>query len=552
MKERISVPGRLTAIALTAALALFTVIVEHVRKTGTFAFGTPAERAATGLQVLFYIVVFVLGWKLIDRFDKRTVEPRPHRLLSWNTKSIALTALVLFALFVPYLIVFYPGVASRDTYNQIKDFITGTMPIEINWNTGEPMISCFLNDHHPVTDTLLFTFFAEYVGGLIGSPVRGVFVYCCLQAAMTALALSIMLCRMEKMGISYQYRKAGILFLGLFPFIPLYAIGMLKDSIYSLFFILYYLLYVEIIQEEATSGRMLWLVLVSVLLSVTKKTGVYLVLICNVVLILVPGVRRKWAEWAASWILPAVLMMVLLPKVLFPMFAIFPGGKQESIGFTMQMTARTYMEHKEELSAEEIKVINGVMDLKKVEEDYSKHNYDEVKKLFNYSATEQQISAYKRLWLKLFVRYPLSGIRALFGTAGGFFSPTESIRVYYEFPVGEYLRIENLPRFTSLREAVQTVYKWLCTLPGVNLFMQCVLYMWWLPLAVLLRVLLLPNFKGRRMKTLGCLVPIAVSVLVLWVSPYSMARYGLPLLYTLPLVMGLGCRTWEQGLESGE
>ena len=54
------------------------------------------------------------------------------------------------------------------------------------------------------------------------------------------------------------------------------------------------------------------------------------------------------------------------------------------------------------------------------------------------------------------------------------------------------------------------------------------------------------------MKTLGCLVPIAVSVLVLWVSPYSMARYGLPLLYTLPLVMGLGSRTWEQGLESGK
>lgn len=554
MKETISLPGRLIAVVLTAALALFTVITEHVRRSGSFGLGTTAECATTAMQVVLYIVFFVLGWKLIDWFDKRAVKAAPsrHLLCSWNGKSVLLTALLLFVMFVPYLVVFCPGVASRDTYNQIKDFVTGTMPIEINWNAGEPMISCFLNDHHPVTDTLLFTFFTEFVGGLAGSAARGVMIYCGLQTALTALFMSVMLCRMEKLGMPYLYRKAGVLFLGLSPFVALYAIGMLKDSVYSLLFIAYYLVYVVIIREEATGGRMLWLILLSVLLALTKKTGVYFVILCNIALFFVPGVRRRWAEWLASLALPAVLLLVLLPKVLFPMFAIFPGGKQESIGFTMQMSARTYLDHKDALSDEELRILSEVMDLKKVEEDYSSYNYDEVKKLFNYSATEQQISAYKRLWLRLFVRYPFSGIRALLGTAGGFFTPTESMRVYYEFPSGEYVQIQNAPRFAFLREAVQAVYKWLCALPGTGLLLQCVLYMWWLPLAVLLRVLLLPNFKGRRMKTLGCLVPIAVSVLVLWVSPYSMARYGLPLLYTLPLVMGLGCRTWEQGLESGK
>ena len=544
MKETISLPGRLIAVVLAAALALFTVITEHVRRSGSFGLGTTAECATTAMQVVLYIVFFVLGWKLIDWFDKRAVKAAPsrHLLCSWNGKSVLLTALLLFVMFVPYLVVFCPGVASRDTYNQIKDFVTGTMPIEINWNAGEPMISCFLNDHHPVLDTLIFVFFTEFVGGLAGGAARGAFIYSCLQTALTALAMSLMLCRMEKLGIPYLYRKAGVLFLGLSPFVALYAIGMTKDSIYSLIFIFYYLVYVLIIREEAINGRMLWLILLSVLLAATKKTGVYFVLLCNLVLIFVPGVRRKWAEWAASWVLPAVLMMVLLPKVLFPMFAIFPGGKQESIGFTMQMTAKIWLDHKDELSFQEQKVIGDVMDLDKVEESYSGKNYDEVKKLFNYSATDQQLSAYKRLWLQLFIRYPLSGINALFGTAGGFFTPTESIRVYYEFPTGEYVKIQNSPRFTHLREAVQTAYQWLCKLPGTDFFMQCVLYMWWLPLAVLIRAILLPDFEGKRMKTLGCLIPIAVSVLVLWVSPYAMARYGLPQLYTLPLVMGLGSR----------
>lgn len=538
------------------ALAFFTVLVEHVRRSKQFGLSTTSEFVTTGIQVAIYVVLFVIGWKLLDLFDRKAVlagssanddapaprKPASHLLFSWSPRSVILTWILLLCLFVPYLLVFYPGVASMDTTNQIKDFTTGTMPIEINWNEGEPMISCFLNDHHPVVDTLIFTFFTEFVGGILGGPVRGAFAYCALQAALTALLMSLMLCRMEKFGVPYAYRKAGFLFLGFAPFVGLYTIGMLKDSIFSMFFIAYYLLYAVIMLEGASGRRMVGITVLAVVLALTKKTGVYLVLICNLLLIFVPTVRRRWAEWAASWILPALLVLVLLPHVLFPMCNIFAGGKQESLGFTMQMTARTYLDHKDELSPQEMQVIGSVIDLAKVEESYSSYNYDEVKKLFNYAATDAQISAYRRLWLQLFARYPLSGLNALFGTAGGFFTPTESIRVYYKFPETQYVKISNPQKLAPYRDAVQAVYKWLTGLPGIGLLFQCVLYVWWLPLAVLLRVLLLPDFKGRRLGSFGCLIPAAVCVLILWVSPYAMGRYGLPQFYTLPLVMGIGSR----------
>ena len=588
------------AAILVSSLAFFTVLVEHVRRSKQFGFSTASEYVTTGLQVVIYVVLFVIGWKLLDRFDRQAVladapassnrkskvtsevpagsdakaktasdapassnvkskvtsedpgndnakanvthGPSPRLLFSWSPRSVILTWILLLALFVPYLLAFYPGVASMDTTNQIKDFTTGTMPIEINWNEGEPMISCFLNDHHPVADTLIFTFFTEFVGGLWGSPVKGAFAYSALQTALTALFMALMLCGMEKFGVPYGYRKAGFLFLGFAPFIGLYAIGMLKDSIYSMFFIAYYLLYAVIMLEGATGRRMAGITILAVVLALTKKTGVYLVLICNLALIFVPTVRRKWAEWAASWILPALLVLVLLPHVLFPMCNIFAGGRQEALGFTMQMTARTYLDHRDELSPQEVEVIGAVIDLSKVEKSYSSYNYDEVKKLFNYAATDAQLGAYRRLWLQLFARYPLSGLNALFGTAGGFFTPTESIRVYFEFPETQYVKIANPPELAPYRDAVQAVYKWLSALPGAGLLFQCVLYVWWLPLAALLRVLLLPDFKGRRLKSLGCLLPAAVCVLILWVSPYAMGRYGLPQFYTLPLVMGIGSR----------
>ena len=560
------------AAILVSSLAFFTVLVEHVRRSKQFGFSTASEYVTTGLQVVIYVVLFVIGWKLLDRFDRQAVladapassnrkskvtsedpgndnakanvthGPSPRLLFSWSPRSVILTWILLLALFMPYLLAFYPGVASMDTTNQIKDFTTGTMPIEISWNEGEPMISCFLNDHHPVADTLIFTFFTEFVGGLLGGPVKGAFAYSALQTALTALLMALMLCRMEKFGVPYGYRKAGFLFLGFAPFIGLYAIGMLKDSIYSMFFIAYYLLYAVIMLEGATGRRMAGITILAVVLALTKKTGVYLVLICNLALIFVPTVRRKWAEWAASWILPALLVLVLLPHVLFPMCNIFAGGRQEALGFTMQMTARTYLDHRDELSPQEVEVIGAVIDLSKVEESYSSYNYDEVKKLFNYAATDAQLGAYRRLWLQLFARYPLSGLNALFGTAGGFFTPTESIRVYFEFPETQYVKIANPPELAPYRDAVQAVYKWLSAFPGAGLLFQCVLYVWWLPLTALLRVLLLPDFKGRRLKSLGCLLPAAVCVLILWVSPYAMGRYGLPQFYTLPLVMGIGSR----------
>ena len=544
-----------SSVGLISALFLsvFTIFVYHVRKDQTFGITTREERILTCIQIVIWFVTFLLLWKGLDLFDQKAADgdtPRPssdgsgspakvkHFLFSWNPGSVIITALLLFALFLPYIIIFYPGVSSSDTVNQLKDYVTGTLPIEISWNTGEPKISCFLNDHHPVVDTLVFVFFEEYLGKIYGQ-MQGVFIYTCTQAVLTAVFMSLMLCRMEKMGVPYLYRKIGFLYLGLAPFIPLYVIGMLKDSLHSMFYIPYLLIYVLIIREGATRGRMILLLFLSLLLALTKKTGLYMILICNIPLILFPSVRKKLVGWAASWILPALILMFIMPHILFPMYNIFPGGKQEALGFSLQMTAQTYLDHHKELSPGETAIIGNVLDLSRLEEEYSYYNYDTSKKLFNFNATDQQLSEYKKLWLRLFLRYPKSGIKALFGTAGGFFSPTERIRVYYKYVDNNYITVTNPPEKESMRDLVKTAFNWLHDQHIIGILLECVLYAWWLPFAALMRILIKPSFKGQRFGYLMCLLPTAVCILILWASPYSMARYGLPIFYTIPLIMGL-------------
>ena len=589
-----------TVIGLLVALALtvFTVLVLHVRITESFGIETREERIMTFMQLVVWFLTFVGAWKILNLVDRDAAERdkaagktgagdkaagetdtgdkaagesdagetdagdkaagetdtgesntgesdgkpgakyRRRLLFCWNVRGVIVTALLLLCLFYPYMYAYYPGVSSLDTTNQIKDYVTDTMPIEINWRPDEPLVSCFLNDHHPVTDTLIFVYFTEILGGVIG-PQQGAYVYTCIQAFLTALFMSLLLCRMEKWGVPFLYRLIGFLYLGLSPFIPLYVIGMLKDSLHCMFYIPYFLVYLAIIKEGATHPRMILLVLLSLALSLTKKTGLYLILICDIALILIPSVRKKIAGWAVSWMLPALLMIVIMPNFIFPAYNIFPGGNQEKLGFTLQMSVRTYMDHKDQISAQDVRAIRDVLDLDTAVEDFYYMNYDDVKHLFNFDATDQQISTYLKTWLRLFIRFPRSGIKALFGTAGGFFTPTERIRIYNKFQKNKYTDVENLEEREPLRQIVADYCDWLNNLHGIGMLLQCVLYMWWLPLFALMRILLKPEFRGKRFEHLMCMVPTAVSIAFLWISPYSMARYGLPILYTLPMIMGI-------------
>ena len=544
-----------TVIGLLVALALtvFTVLVLHVRITESFGIETREERIMTFMQLVVWFLTFVGAWKILNLVDRDAAERdkaagesngksgakyRRRLLFCWNVRSVIVTTLLLLCLFYPYMYAYYPGVSSLDTTNQIKDYVTDTMPIEINWRPDEPLVSCFLNDHHPVTDTLIFVYFTEILGGVIG-PQQGAYVYTCIQAFLTALFMSLLLCRMEKWGVPFLYRLAGFLYLGLMPFIPLYVIGMLKDSLHCMFYIPYFLVYLAIVREGATHPRMILLILLSLLLSLTRKTGLYLILICNIALILIPSVRRKLAGWAASWLAPALVLLVIMPNLIFPAFNIFPGGNQEKLGFTLQMSVQAYIDHKDQMTKQEIDALKGVLDLDAAEENFYYLNYDDVKHLFKFNATDQAIHTYVRTWLRLFLRFPRSGIKALFGTAGGFFTPTERIRIYYKFQKNSYTQVENLEEREPYRTVVADFYDWLNTQQGIGILLQCVLYMWWLPLFALLRILLKPEFRGKRFEYLMCMLPTAVSIAFLWISPYSMARYGLPILYTLPMILGL-------------
>ena len=486
--------------------------------------------------VFFYVIWIIYDADALDVICRRKKSNERDRkfFLCWSGKEILLTAIVLMLIYLVWLVLYYPGVCNADTANQIWDFFNGKEPTFFQWHSGTEKIAATLNDHHPVFDTLVFSFFYR-LGTAVGSEAAGMFFYGLFQTAATAASFSVMLCSLERLGTPLVYRRLGFVFLACMPFIPMYVINMIKDSLYGFLFVFYFTVYILLVREGPSKKKLMALIFLSVLLSLTKKTGVYLVMFSNPALLFSRSLRKK-AGWILTGVLlPAFVIFVLMGRFLFPLFDVYPGGKQEMLGLCMQQTAAAVLDHPDEISEEEQVIIDRVMEYDRIRDQYDPGIQDGVKKIYRFHASPKDIRDFLFLWAKMASRYPGSYLKALVLLTGGYFAPTMKIVVYDQVTRRGTVTWENALFTEKVRRQMNELYQWLSSLPGLGVLFTLVLYVWWIPLLAMIRVL-----SQRRFGDCLCFVPVIMSLGVLIICPYAGTRYALSQIYTVPLLIGLG------------
>ena len=522
---------------LILCLALFTVVCGGGWTSANASWLTFA--AKTGM----YAVLFGLAWYLyayarpVSKWmagRQETETKYSFARLRWKKEDIRSTALFLAAVYLLYLIVYYPGVCNADTANQLRDLITGMKPLSFQWYGGLQSVSASLNDHHPVFDTLVFGFFYQ-IGLLTGHDRLGILLYNLCQIAGTAFAFSMMLCVMDRLNVPLWIRRTGLIYLACMPFIGMYVINMMKDPLYSMFFVFYFVEYILLIKEEPTRGRLVRLIVFSLLLALTKKTGIYLVIIANALLLSAPRLRKKAAWLAVSILAPAILLFVIMGKILFPALQVYPGGKQEAIGLPLQQVAQAVIDHPDEISEQDKAIIDAVIDYEAIPEAFDPTVQDGIKKLFYFDTEDADAAEFLKLWLRWVPRYPISYLKASVWLTGGYFHPKGHISVYRELTQRGPIKWTNPQKLSMLRNIANLIYGGLRIFPLTSVFFRLVVYVWWIPLYVFFYLL-----KRKRYLDCLCFVPIILSVGVLIVCPYTAARYALSQLYVIPLIIGMG------------
>lgn len=365
-KKTIAVSTALSAV-LMALLAL-GYADNGISENAVFKLFPSPMAAFVVATILGFLVLALLLASLLDalpRFvrDREVVTDKPwrHFALRFDRKSILQASLLVFACWIPWIILQLPCTMNFDTCNQLFQFMTDGPTY---YTTVGYYVDAQYIDHHPVFDTLLYGCFI-WIGNLVGSQNAGLFLFSLLQCALTAIALAASCCYLERLNAPKAVRVGAILFVALFPAIPQWATCMVKDSTYSLFFIPYFIMYLEVLRTKGEAWRsrrfLIWFIVVIGLCILSKKTGVHIVTISGLFLLLAN--RGTWKQGLTVLIAPILVFSLALPAAVYPAIGgVAPGGKQEAIGSLLQQTVTVLRQEGNNVTADERAAIDAVLD----------------------------------------------------------------------------------------------------------------------------------------------------------------------------------------------
>ena len=481
----------------------------------------------------FTFIAAFLFFTIADVLAAAKQKDSPLAAVKLPGKAKFLLPVVFFLCWLPYLLRYAPGLVNYDTVNQIEDFFNGVSAVPFGYVTGQEEVTVLFNAHHPVFVTLVFGTFIK-LGFLLGSPAKGLTIYIVCQMILAAVVLSYVILKTSDItGNRRPALKLSIIaFFALCPVIPYYVCIMLKNSLHSILCILYVFLYLLIALRghvmnkwEKTS----WIAL-SLLLALTQNTGVYFVIITGIFLAIKSKENR--IVIISGVVATALVMMILLPKIIYPALNIFPGGKQEMLGTLFQQTARYVRDYEDEVSETDIEIISKVVDYGVLKDGYNFDTTDTLKATFNLHVTRKELSDYLKLWAVQGIKHPDAYFRAILPICGQFFATGYDIGIFDHIPTNEGI----FAQITHTRPeedyvALTEVYGWVKTFPGLNILFQHALYCLWIPVYCIYRQL------SKRKKSLLFIVPFAVNALFVVASPMVYSRYALPLIFTAPLLL---------------
>ena len=453
------------------------------------------------------------------------------------SRRFFLAAGLVILCWLPYYCAFFPGLSNPDTGMQIA----WALHYPTEWLQYSPIRGegVFATNHHPYFTTLLFGLFAE-IGLALGDIVWGVALYCLGQLALTALAMTGVWFYLRRLGLPEKVFRGGLIFTALFPLYPLYAITMLKDSLFSLACLTFSLLLFETARTKGeTLGKNRFCLLLfgnALLVALSKNQGVYFAAAAGVVCLVF---CRRRLRAAAALLVPALLFQTLWLQVLLPAWNVAPGGKQEVLGLLFQQTARYVSVCPEDVTWEEEEAIRAVLDYDRLPELYKPHLADPVKFTFNQDATAEEMSAYYRAWGQMFRRRPDIYLQAfLSNISGGFYVRHETALSYTNFDNREAapypeLCVPQTPRLQKAEAVARPLLRGVQHVPLARLLFSVGFYPW------VILFLFLDVLRKRQFSQILAQLPAILSVAVLLPAPVSGSyRYAMPMIYCIPFLLG--------------
>ncbi len=472
---------------------------------------------------------------------------------------------IIFFLWLPTFLAFYPGAFVYDAQEEYVEVISRTF-----------------TTHHPLLHVLLLggiVHSAEYLGY---DANTGIAFYVILQMFIMSGILSYTVKRLELLGVKKTYLMCVMVFYGLFPVFPMYAVCTAKDGLFTTFlFMMVTELLVYVCNAEEFNPVVF--TIASVLMMLMRGNGVYAFIVSMLIIVVCeymrtyekkqdvrgePKKENDKKESATRVRVYKLAILTILSLVLYLGSSYIlktatgadDSEHQEMLTVPIQQLARAYTYSQDIFDDTDVDILHEYLP-----EDYLvTYRFrvsDVLKSGFDNVAYDRDPASFRALWLRIGLRKPLIYLNAWFGTSYGYWYPDALNNVYagnqmytYQYSDSSYFGFETEPpgKRDSKFPILERFYEKL----SLELFQQRMPvlsmlfspgFVWWLAAFVLCMLI------GMAKRSIRLAIPILPGIAV-WLTvllgPTTLVRYVLILWFMIPLYPVLIYMAANEGAES--
>lgn len=484
-----------------------------------YCFGSVVNFIKSGIAFSGYSILFSELLSLIDVFfQNKKITVHEEKLPC--KKVFFKTYLILLAVYLPFLILSYPGNLCWDVIGQIEQVI---------FETG-------YSAHHPIVHTLIVGGFVKAGGFFFHSYEVGLFVYMLFQLALFAAALSATVAFLARYRVKKGVLTGLVLLYAIAPVYSNMASTALKDVPFVSFVIGYMICFVMTLENQTwlSKGKFaIVFILMQLGVILFRNNGIYVILLSGIMALAFwwkkssakESIRNIFLFFVTSWLISKLLLLCI-----GQVYDVAPGSKGEMLSIPFQQTARYLQLYQEELTDEERAAIEAVLgDVHEVAACYNPNISDPVKAHFKQQASAGEILEYFRTWAACLCKHPAVYFEAFFHHIYGWFSPFAENSIRYET---QYDVISQEGLFPQAQKLLLFYYRFAGGFTPLGVLENVGVYVWCLCALTAFCV------KRRMRKETVMLSPLWVSLLICLASPcfFMHPRYAFPIMFTIPFL----------------
>lgn len=468
--------------------------------------------------ILFYYAITFL-YNYLNRLNP---EERAGRF------SYPQKAALLGLIWLPHIIAAYPASIPPDTETQLIQFMG-----------YEPFTA-----HHPPVHTCLIGICTQLGGWLFHSYNIGLFFALILQYIAMLLIFTYTIHYLEK-------RKAPVFILrfqwavySLSPLIIGFVGVVLKDVIYSAFFVLFIIFCADFAENPSFSLSLrntAGLVASGICVILLRNNGKYVIYpMCLLLFVMTIAHhcrnRKQWARALCVLVLPAAVSFLILNSLTLA-YCIAPGSIREALSFPFQQTARTVSKHSDELPEEEKEAIDQVLDYSKIGRRYDYKICDPVKATYREEASGEDLLNYFKIWAKQSIRHPSTYLTATLMQNYPLLCLFDDNSYYYYSSNASYNEVDIItpvPAIEKINHAFYQFYGMVHKIPILGWIAHASFY------CILLFILTAYVWSRKKYRLFLPLLPLWLSFGICILAPavINNARYAFPICYSIPFLFG--------------